>query len=117
MNLRYGGDAPHRIGQRRLDVVLGARTGLQVQQRGDDLQTVTDAVVDLAQQHLALGGERGVAVARGVDLGLGAVAGFLNARLPQRAVDGDVQQGDEIAERVFHQVIGGAGLQGGDGDA
>ena len=37
---------------------------------------VADAVVDLAQQHLALGGERGVAVARGVDFGLGVVAGL-----------------------------------------
>ena len=97
MNLGHGGDPAHRIGQRRLDVFLAARIGLQVQQRGDDLQTVADAVVDLAQQHLALGGERGIAVARGMDLGLGVVAGFLNPRLPQRAVDGNLQQGDEIA--------------------
>ena len=70
-----------------------------MQQRGDDLQTVADAVVDLAQQHLALGGKRGIAVARGMDLGLGLVARLLNRRLPQRAVDGDLQQGNEIAVR------------------
>ena len=116
VNLRHRGDPAHRIGQRRLDVVLGARIGLQVQQRGDDLQTVADAVVDLAQQHLALGGERGIAVARGVDLGLGVVAGFLDPRLPQRAVDGDLEQGDEIALDVLDQIVGGARLQRGDGD-
>ena len=80
MHLRDRGDAAHRVGERRLDVVLGRRIGLQMQQRGDDLQRVADAVVDLAQQHLALGGERGITVARGVDFGLGLVA-----RLLQRA--------------------------------
>ena len=49
-------------------------------------------MVDLAQQDFALGGERGIAVARGMDLGLGVVAGLLNLRLPQRAVDGDLEQ-------------------------
>ena len=58
---------------------------------------VADAVVDFAQQHFAFGGKRRVAVARGVDLGLGLVAGFLNLRLAQRAVDGDLKQRDEIA--------------------
>jgi hypothetical protein len=38
VHLRHRGDAAHRIGQRRLDVVLGGGIGLQVQQRGDDLQ-------------------------------------------------------------------------------
>ena len=116
MHLRHRGDPPHGVGQRRLDVVLGARIGLQMQQRGDDLQRVADAVVDLAQQHLALGGERGVAVARGMDLGLGVVAGLSDLRLPQRAVDGDLQQRDEIALHVLDQIVGGAGLQRGDGD-
>ena len=116
MHLRDRGDAAHRIGQRRLDVVLAAGIGLQVQQRGDDLQTVADAVVDLAQQHLAFGGERRVAVARGVDLGLGLVAGLLNRRLPQRAVDGDLEQRNEIALHVLDQIVGRAGLQRGDGD-
>ena len=88
-----------------------------MQQRGDDLQAVADAVVDLAQQHLALGGKRGIAVARGVDLGLGVVAGLLNARLPQRAVDGDLQQRNEIALQILDQIVGGAGLQRGDRDA
>ena len=97
MNLRDRGDAAHRIGQRRLDVFLGRRIGLQMQQRGDDLQRVADAVIDLAQQHFALGGERRIAVARGMDFGLGFVAGLLNFRLPQRAVDGDLEQRDEIA--------------------
>ena len=97
VNLCHRGDPAHRIGQRRLDVILAARIGLQVQQRGDDLQTVADAVIDFAQQHFALGGERGIAVARGVDLGLGVVAGLANERLPDRAVDGDLEQGDEIA--------------------
>ena len=87
-----------------------------MQQRGDDLQAVADAVVDLAQQHLALGGERGIAVARGVDLGLGLVAGLLHARLPQRAVDGDLQQRNEVALHVLDQIVGRAGLQRGDGD-
>ena len=83
-----------------------------MQERGDDLQTIADAVVDLAQQHLALGGERGIAVARRMDLCLSVIPGFSNLRLPQRAVERDLQQGDEIAERIFHQIIGSAGLQG-----
>ncbi len=74
-------------------------------------------MVDLAQQQLALGGERGIAVARGMDLGLGVIAGFSNLRLAQCAVERDVQQRDEIAERIFHQIIGSAGLQGRDGNA
>ena len=73
-------------------------------------------MVDFAQQHLALGGERGIAVARGVDLGLGLVAGLANHRLPDGAVDGDMEQRDEIALGVLDQVIDGAGLQRGDGD-
>ena len=73
-------------------------------------------MVDLAQQHLALGGERRIAVARGMDFGLGFVAGLLKLRLPQRAVDGDLQQRDEIALDVLDQIVGGAGLQRGDGD-
>ena len=73
-------------------------------------------MVDLAQQHLALGGKRGIAVARGVDLGLGLVAGLANHRLPDRAVDGDMEQRDEIALHILDQVIGRAGLQRGDGD-
>ena len=80
MHLRHRGDAAHRVGQRRLDVVLGRGIGLQVQQRCDDLKAVADAVVDLAQQHLALGRQRRVAVAGGMDLGLGLVAGPLDAR-------------------------------------
>ena len=68
-----------------------------MQQRGDDLQRVADAVVDLAQQQLALGGKRRVTVARGMDLGFGLVARLLQRRLPQRAVDGDLQQRNEIA--------------------
>ena len=67
-------------------------------------------MVDLAQQHLAFGGECRVSVPRGMDLGLGVIASFLNACLAQRAVDGDVQQRDEIAERVLYQIIGRAGL-------
>jgi hypothetical protein len=54
-------------------------------------------VVDLAQQHLALGGERGKTVAGGMNLGLGVVARLLNAGLPQRAVDRYLQQRNEIA--------------------
>ena len=73
-------------------------------------------MVDLPQQHLALGGERGIAVARGVDLGLGLVAG-LASRLPQGAVDGDVEQGNEIALDILDQIVGRAGLQRGDRDA
>ena len=73
-------------------------------------------MVDFAQQHLALGGERRVAVARGVDLGFGLVAGPLHFGLPQRAVDGDLKQRNEIAPDVLDQIVGGAGLQRGDGD-
>ena len=116
MHLRHRGDAAHGVGQRRLDAVLIAGIGLQMQQRGDDLQTVADAMVDLAQQHLAFGGKCCVAVARGVHLGLGIVAGFADHRLLQRAFDGDVEQGDEIAERVLHQIVGGARLQRGHRD-
>ena len=92
MHLRDGGDPAHGVGQRGLDVVLAGGIGLQMQQRGDDLQAVADAMIDLAQQHLALGGERGIAVARGVNLGFGVVAGLADQRLLDRAVDGDMQQ-------------------------
>ena len=68
-----------------------------MQERGDDLQAVADAVIDLAQQHLALGGERRITVARGMDLGLGVVARLLDLGLAQRAADGDLQQRDEFA--------------------
>ena len=51
-----------------------------------------------------------------MDFCLGFVAGFLDARLPQRAVDGDVEQGDEIALDILDQIVGGAGLQCGDGN-
>ena len=61
-----------------------------MQQRRDDLQAVADAVVDLAQQHLAFGRQRCVAVAGGADLGLGLVAGLLHCGLPERTVDGDL---------------------------
>ena len=33
-----------------------------------------------------------------------------------RAVDGDMEQGDEIALEILDQIIDGAGLQRGDGD-
>ena len=51
-----------------------------------------------------------------MNLGLGVVAGFLQARLPQRAVDGNLQQRNEIALHILDQIIGGARLQRGDGD-
>ena len=73
-------------------------------------------MVDLAQQHLALGGERRIAVARGVDLGLGIVAGLLDRGLTQRAVDRNLQERDELAVHVLDQIVGSAGLQRGDGD-
>ena len=79
-------------------------------------RAVADAMVDLAQQHLALGGERGIAVARGMDLGLGLIAGLAYHRLPDGAVDGDMEQGDEIALDILDQVIDRAGLQRGDRD-
>ena len=41
---------------------------------------------------------------------------MLNRGLPQRAVDGDLEQRDEIALHVLDQIVGGAGLQRGDGD-
>ena len=51
-----------------------------------------------------------------MDLGFGLVAGPLKLGLPQRAVDGDLQQRNEIALDVLDQIVGGAGLQRGDGD-
>ena len=44
-----------------------------------------------AKQHLALGGERRIPIARGVDLGLGLVARPLQLGLAQRAVGGNLQ--------------------------
>ena len=73
-------------------------------------------MIDFAQQHLALGGQRRVAVARGVDFGLGLVAGSSDLGLPQRAGHGDLEQGNEIALHVLDQIIGRARLQRGDGD-
>ena len=74
-------------------------------------------MIDLAQQHLAFGGERCVTVARSMDFGLGVVARLADHRLLQRAVDRDVEQGNEIAERVLHQIVGRARLQRGHRDA
>ena len=116
MNLRDRGDASHGIGKSSLDAFLRRRIGLQVQQRGDDLQRVADAVVDLAQQHFALGCERRIAIARGMDFGFGFVAGLLKFRLAQRAVDGNLEQRDEIAPDILDQIVGGTRLQRGDGD-
>ena len=81
MDLRDCRDPAHRIGQRRLDVVLVRRIGLQVQERGDDLQRVADAVVDFAQQQFAFGGQRRIAVARAVNLGFRLVTGALKLGL------------------------------------
>ena len=116
VHLRHRGDPAHRVGQRRLDVGLLARRRLQMQQRGDDLQRIADAVVDLAQQHLALGGERGEAVARGMDFRDRLVARLADPRLLDRLVDRDVQQRHEVAHGVLHQIVGGAGFQRGDRD-
>ena len=116
MHLGDRGDPAHRVGQRRLDVFLARRIGLQMQQRGDDLQRIADPVVDFAQQHFAFGGERRIAVARGMNLGFGLVAGPLKLGLPQRAVDGDLEQRNEFAPDVLDQIVGGAGLQRRDGD-
>ena len=51
-----------------------------------------------------------------MDLGLGLVAGSLDLRLPQRAVDGDLEQRDEFALHVLDQIIGGARFQRRDRD-
>ncbi len=116
VHLRDGGDAAHGVGERRLDVLLVGGVGLQMQQGCDDLQRIADAMVDLAEQHLALRGERGVAVARGVHLGLGLVARFLDRGAPDRAVHRDLEQGDELAPDILDQIVRRAGLQRGDGD-
>ena len=50
-------------------------------------------------------------------LGLGVVAGLPDRRPPQRAVDRDLQQRDEFAVHALDQIVGGAGLQRGDGNA
>ncbi len=117
MHLGDGGDAAHRVGQRGLDLVLSGGARLQMQQRGDDLERIADAVIDLAQQHFAFGGERRVAVARGMDLGLGFLARALQLGLAQRAFGRDMQQRDEVALDVLDQIVGRACLQRGDGDA
>jgi len=70
---------------------------------------------ELAADH-RVGGQRRVAVARGMNLGLGLVARLLNFRLPQRAGDGDLKQRNELALRVLDQIIGRACLQRGDGN-
>ena len=116
MHLGDGGDTAHGVGERGLHIVV-RRRGLQMQQRGDDLQAVADAVIDLAQQHFALGGERGVAVPRRAHLRFGGFLGLAHARAVQRAGNGHRKQGDEIALGVLDQVVGGAGLQRGHGDA
>ena len=51
-----------------------------------------------------------------MNLGFGLVAGALKLGLPQRAVDGDLKQRNEIAPDVLDQIVGGAGLQRRDGD-
>ena len=91
MHLRYRRDPPHGVAQRRLDVVVVAGIGLQVQQRCNDLQAIANAVVDLAQQHFALRRQRRVAITRGMDLGFGVVASLADLRLPHRAFDSDMQ--------------------------
>jgi hypothetical protein len=74
-------------------------------------------MVDLAQQHLAFGGQCRVAITRRAHLGFGGVLGLANARAVQRPGDRHRKQRDELALGVLDEVIGGAGLQRGDGDA
>jgi hypothetical protein len=111
MHLRHRRNASHRVGERRLDVLLGRGIGLQMQQRGDDLQTVADAVIDLAQEQFSLGRERGKAVARGMHLRLGLVAGLLQTRLLECTVGGDLQERDEIVLDILDQIVGRSGFQ------
>ena len=90
MHLRYRGDTPHGVGQRRLYAVLGRGIRLQVQQRRDDLQRIADAVVDLTQKHLAVGRKSRETVTRDVDFRFRFRARTLQLGLTQRAGDGDL---------------------------
>ena len=82
-----------------------------MQQRRDDLKRIADAVIDLAQEHLALGGQCREPVARGVNLGLGLVTRLADRRLPDRAVDRRMHQRNKLALRVLDEIVGGTSLQ------
>ena len=49
-------------------------------------------------------------------LGLGVVAGLLQPCLPQRAVGGNLEQGNEVALHILYQIVGSSCLERGDGD-
>jgi hypothetical protein len=51
-----------------------------------------------------------------MDLGFRLVAGALHRSLAQCAVDRHLEQRNELAPDILDQIVGGAGLQRGDGD-
>ena len=83
----------------------------------DDLERIAHAVVHLAQQQRALGGQRLEPVAGGADLLLGRLVGLADAHVLDRAVERRAQKLDEVALDFLDDIVGRARLQGGDGNA
>ncbi len=103
-------------GERRFHVLAAGARRLQVQQRGDDLEGVADAVIDLAHEKGALGRERFEAVARGPHLLLCRLLGPAQPDAPDGLGERRLEQVDELPARRLDDVVGGARLQGCDRD-
>jgi hypothetical protein len=95
--------------ERGAGAFIGQMAQLQRHEAGDQLQGVSDPVIDLAQHGLG-------AVAGDADLFLGGVVFALQPPAMQGVLEGIAQQGGEVLGHVLDDIVGGARAQGGDGD-
>jgi hypothetical protein len=117
MHLGHRGDAVADGSQRRARARVGQRVLLQPGERGDDLQAVGDAVVDLLQEQGAAGGEFLGTVQRLPHRGLGLGVAAAHGGAVDGSVDGAGEQQQEgFAGRLHHEILG-AGAQCRDRDA
>jgi hypothetical protein len=110
VDLRDCLDAALRILQRLAGGWIGQRGRLEADHRRDELQRVGDAVVHLAEQRL----EPGVA---GAEIGFGGGFFVFEERTGAHLFERGGEKVEEILADGLHDVIGGASLQCGDGDA
>ena len=88
-----------------------------MQEGRDQLQTVADPMIDLAQQHLSLGRERLEPIPRGPHLLVRHVALAPDLGPGDRRLDSHLQKLDELALDVFDQIVDRTCLESRDGNA
>jgi hypothetical protein len=86
------------------------------QKRRDQLQRISDAMIDLAQQHGALGGKLLETVALLAQFCFGRLLSAAHAHGVGGTGERCQQQRDELAGHVLQHIIEGAGFQRCDGD-